>query len=95
MKFFDKVKDLFSDEEEVVELFLSEIVKTLNVVDKTYEIIFINDGSKDNTMGKLINLKNPVVNFYKANKKMVLIILAVMLVLIIALISKTDASKNA
>lgn len=46
------------NEEEVVELFLSEIVKTLNVVDKTYEIIFINDGSKDNTMGKLINLKN-------------------------------------
>jgi polyisoprenyl-phosphate glycosyltransferase len=45
------------NEEEVVELFLSEIMKTLNIVDKTYEIIFINDGSKDNTMEKLINLK--------------------------------------
>ena len=35
---------------------------------------------------KLINLKNTVVNFYKANKKIVLIALAVILVLIIALI---------
>lgn len=45
------------NEEEVVELFLSEIIKILNIVNKTYEIIFINDGSKDNTLERLINLK--------------------------------------
>ena len=42
---------------------------------------------------KLINLKNTVVNFYKANKKIVLIALAVILVLIIALIIGTGKEE--
>ena len=42
---------------------------------------------------KLINLKNAVVNFYKANKKIVLIALAVILVLIIALIIGTGKEE--
>lgn len=45
------------NEEEVVELFLSEITKVLSVLNKTYEIIFINDGSKDSTLERLIDLK--------------------------------------
>jgi glycosyltransferase involved in cell wall biosynthesis len=45
------------NEEDVVELFMIEVYKILSQLDKTYEIIFINDGSKDNTLKKLIELK--------------------------------------
>jgi glycosyltransferase involved in cell wall biosynthesis len=46
------------NEEKMVELFLNEISKTLNSLKETYEIIFINDGSKDNTLNTLISLKS-------------------------------------
>lgn len=42
------------NEEETVELFFDEIKKIL--VDFDYEIIFIDDGSEDNTLEKIINL---------------------------------------
>ena len=42
------------NEEETVEFFLEEIQKTLVNID--YEVIFINDGSKDSTLEKIKNL---------------------------------------
>jgi len=46
------------NEDEVVEIFLDKISDVLNKTNKSYEIIFINDGSTDNTLKTLINLKN-------------------------------------
>lgn len=45
------------NEEEVINIFLERIEIILKEIDKSYEIIFINDGSKDNTLNKLIELK--------------------------------------
>lgn len=45
------------NEENCVEIFHSEMVKVLNELNTNYEIIFINDGSTDNTLTKLLNLK--------------------------------------
>lgn len=44
------------NEEESVEIFFDEIQKTL--VDFNYEVIFINDGSKDSTLEKIRKLAN-------------------------------------
>ena len=51
------------NEEKTVEIFLDEIKKTL--VDINYEVIFINDGSEDNTQEKIMNLadSNPNVKY--------------------------------
>lgn len=51
------------NEEESVEMFLDEIQKTL--VGYDYEVIFINDGSGDNTLEKIKNLadSNPNVKY--------------------------------
>ena len=45
------------NESEVVENFIREVVGTLNTIDRLYEIIFINDGSEDNTLDKLLSEK--------------------------------------
>ena len=45
------------NEEEVIEYFLKSITKVLVTAQKTYEIIFIDDGSKDNTLKVLIEAK--------------------------------------
>ena len=51
------------NEEKTVEIFFDEIQKTL--VDINYEVIFINDGSEDNTQEKIMNLadSNPNVKY--------------------------------
>jgi len=38
------------NEENVIDIFLKEIFAVLNPLDKSYEIIFVNDGSKDSTL---------------------------------------------
>jgi len=46
------------NEEDVVQLFLEEVSPILKKINQQYEIIFVNDGSKDNTLEKLLSLKN-------------------------------------
>ena len=46
------------NEEEVIEIFLEHVELVLNKVNKSYEIIFINDGSTDKTLTVLLNAKN-------------------------------------
>jgi len=41
------------NEEIVINIFLKKIFKTLNAIEKSYEIIFVNDGSIDNTLSVL------------------------------------------
>lgn len=45
------------NEEEVIEYFLSEMIPILNKINLAYEIIFINDGSTDNTLNVLLDSK--------------------------------------
>ena len=45
------------NEEEAIELFMQEISTVLEEVNRSYEIIFINDGSTDNTLSKLMEAK--------------------------------------
>lgn len=56
------------NEEEAVGLFYNEAIKFVKECNCTYEIVFVNDGSKDNTVGECLNLKKQdknisVVNF--------------------------------
>ena len=45
------------NEEEVIEIFLEHMEPVLKKLDKSYEIIFINDGSTDKTFEVLLNTK--------------------------------------
>ncbi len=45
------------NEEEAIELFMQEIHIVLNDINRSYEIIFINDGSQDHTMDRLLDAK--------------------------------------
>jgi len=45
------------NEEEVIALFLQEVEPILNDIGKPYEIIFVNDGSRDATMDVLLDAK--------------------------------------
>lgn len=47
------------NEQEVLSMFYNELIKTIKGINKeyTYEIIFINDGSKDNTLNILKDLQ--------------------------------------
>ncbi|HEX5670640.1 MAG TPA: glycosyltransferase family 2 protein [Sulfuricurvum sp.] len=45
------------NEEEVIDYFLSEITPILESTHKSYEIVFINDGSRDNTLNVLLAAK--------------------------------------
>ncbi len=44
------------NEEETVELYYAAVTKVLNTMDLDYEIIFVNDGSKDKTLEKTLDL---------------------------------------
>ena len=44
------------NEENVIELFIKRISEVLNKIDADYELLFINDGSTDNTIQQLIGL---------------------------------------
>lgn len=59
MKLIDIIVPCYN-EEESVKLFYDEITKTFNNMNKEidYKIIFINDGSKDNTLDKIKKLSN-------------------------------------
>ncbi len=46
------------NEEEVIEIFLKRIEPVLESTNKSYEMIFINDGSMDNTFITLLNAKS-------------------------------------
>jgi len=50
------------NEEKVVELFLKEISIVLNDIGKSYEIVFVNDGSRDETLTKLLKAKEKYEN---------------------------------
>lgn len=50
------------NEEKVVELFLKEINIVLDDIGKSYEIVFINDGSSDDTLTKLLQAKEKYKN---------------------------------
>lgn len=45
------------NEEEVLEFFLNTTTPILSQMEKSYEILFINDGSKDNTLIKMLEMK--------------------------------------
>ncbi len=45
------------NEENVIEIFLQHIEPILDSLDKSYEIIFINDGSTDDTFNVMLNVK--------------------------------------
>ena len=50
------------NEEETIEPFLRRIEEILTQINEPYEIVFINDGSKDNTLNILLNAKQNFKN---------------------------------
>jgi len=50
------------NEMEVIEIFLGRMQPILKELNKSYEIIFINDGSSDDTLNILLNAKNTYKN---------------------------------
>ncbi|WP_345987972.1 glycosyltransferase family 2 protein [Sulfurimonas sp. HSL1-2] len=50
------------NEEDVINIFLREITKVLGEIGETYELVFINDGSRDNTLGALVSAKQTFQN---------------------------------
>lgn len=52
------------NEEEIIELFYEKLIETINQIKDSYnyEIIFVDDGSKDKTLNKLIELKSNDIN---------------------------------
>lgn len=56
------------NEEETVNYFYDEVIKALKKIDLDYEILFVNDGSKDKTLEKCLELKKrndkiKIINF--------------------------------
>lgn len=49
------------DEEDAVSLLHKKIVRTMNIIGESYEIIFIDDGSTDNTLKKITQLVPVIV----------------------------------
>ena len=48
------------NEEEVISCFLQEIIPIVERVARPYEIIFVNDGSQDNTLKEIISAKKKI-----------------------------------
>ncbi len=55
------------NEEEVIDIFLGNIIAILEKINKTYEIIFINDGSTDDTFNIILNAKTRHKNIFILN----------------------------
>ncbi|WP_281813005.1 glycosyltransferase family 2 protein [Vallitalea longa] len=45
------------NEEEVINIFYEEVVKIIDKIDYNFEILFVNDGSKDMTLNKIIAMR--------------------------------------
>ncbi|GMQ61359.1 glycosyltransferase family 2 protein [Vallitalea maricola] len=45
------------NEEEVIDIFYDEVIKVINSIDYRFELLFINDGSKDRTLAKITSLR--------------------------------------
>ena len=45
------------NEEEVINIFYKEVVKIIDKLDYEFELLFVNDGSKDNTLNKIIAMR--------------------------------------
>ncbi len=60
------------NEEEVVEAFFKELIKYLPKIEQNYEIIFVDDGSKDDTLNilKKIEEKNDNVRIFSFRKNL-------------------------
>ena len=58
------------NEEEVISLFLQEVEPILKQIGKSYEIIFVNDGSRDATMDVLLDAKqhNPCLRIINLSR---------------------------
>jgi polyisoprenyl-phosphate glycosyltransferase len=52
----------FFNEENMVDLFMKEITAVVNELDKTFEVVCVNDGSTDNTLAKLLQAKEKCPN---------------------------------
>ena len=52
----------FFNEENMVDLFMKEITAVVNELDKTFEVVCVNDGSTDNTLAKLLQAKEKYPN---------------------------------
>ncbi len=52
----------FFNEENMVDLFMKEITAVVNELDKTFEVVCVNDGSTDNTLAKLLQAKKDYPN---------------------------------
>lgn len=46
------------NEEDTIRLFYDETIKYLKVIDTDYELLFVNDGSKDNTISECLKIKD-------------------------------------
>jgi glycosyltransferase involved in cell wall biosynthesis len=58
------------NEEENVDMFLSELMSVVTKLTARYEVICVNDGSKDNTLGKLIEYhqKDPAIKIINLSR---------------------------
>lgn len=50
------------NEETSIEIFLSALSETMETTDKTYEVVFINDGSTDQTLDVMLRMKGQYSN---------------------------------
>jgi len=57
---------LYNEEKNIIEL-QQRLQKVMNSLSETYELIFIDDGSTDDTLNKLLSLKNTTIIKFRKN----------------------------